>query len=340
MVVKKSIGTQANEILTKRRTDGERTQNAHRQDILHRIPEIGKLQDEKDRYQFLAMRLSVSGRKNECEPLYRKFATADQNIKELLVQNGYPKDYMERKYVCPICQDRGFVRETGKPCECLKNLQHEIRIANYHKSNYDNDASFESSDLSLFSDEVDPTWKISPRQLHIAASKKLIKFCEDRKAALTNPKIPPENFLLTGKPGTSKSYLSSCVIKRLDEYGIPTLYVSAPALVDAIFEDMDNKNTDQRGANREEFVNADILILDDLGTESPTEYVTKMISEIIAERLLKNKSTIISTNLTFKLIGKSYPERLQSRLSAFTQIPCFGPDLRVIIAKRKKDMIS
>ena len=335
MGVKKSIGMQANEILTKRRTDGERTQIAHLEEISNRFPEINKLRDDKNRYRNQAWTFAATGRISESAPLQKKYDDAEKKIREILVQNGYPPDYLERKYVCSVCKDSGYLLKSNRICECLKKLEHEIRIANYHKSNYDHNASFENSDLSLFSDEVDPIWKISPRQIHIAANKKLIKFCEDRKAALTNPDIPPENFLLTGKPGTSKSYLSSCVIKRLEEYNIPTLYVSAPALVDAIFEDMDNKNTNQRGTNRAEIVNADILILDDLGTESPTEYVTKMITEIISERLLKNKSTIISTNLTFKLIGQSYPDRLQSRLSTFTQIPCFGPDLRVIIAKRK-----
>lgn len=60
----------------------------------------------------------------------------------------------------------------------------------------------------------------------------------------------------------------------------------------------------------------DLLILDDLGTEFLSQFVTAMLYNIINTRLLLEgrPTNIISTNLSFQEISKRYTDRLTSRL--------------------------
>ena len=74
----------------------------------------------------------------------------------------------------------------------------------------------------------------------------------------------------------------------------------------------------------------DLLILDDLGTEFLSQFVTSMLYNIINTRLLEGRPTIISTNLTFQEISKRYTDRLASRLfGGYEQFEFVGRDVRI-----------
>ena len=72
------------------------------------------------------------------------------------------------------------------------------------------------------------------------------------------------------------------------------------------------------------------MILDDLGTEFLSQFVTSMLYNIINTRLLEGRPTIISTNLTFQEISKRYTDRLASRLfGGYEQFEFVGRDVRI-----------
>ena len=74
----------------------------------------------------------------------------------------------------------------------------------------------------------------------------------------------------------------------------------------------------------------DLLIIDDLGTEYNNAYTAALIFHGINERLLRNKHTIISTNLNFEQIRERYTDRVLSRIYRnFTAIRFFGDDIRM-----------
>ena len=74
----------------------------------------------------------------------------------------------------------------------------------------------------------------------------------------------------------------------------------------------------------------DLLILDDLGTEFLSQFVTAMLYNIINTRLLEGRPTIISTNLSFQEISKRYTDRLTSRLfGGYMHIEFLGRDIRI-----------
>ena len=74
---------------------------------------------------------------------------------------------------------------------------------------------------------------------------------------------------------------------------------------------------------------ADLLIIDDLGTEVSNTFTNAEIFNIVNTRLLWGKKTIISTNLTPNEISEIYTDRVFSRIfDKFIPLKFFGKDLR------------
>lgn len=74
----------------------------------------------------------------------------------------------------------------------------------------------------------------------------------------------------------------------------------------------------------------DLLIIDDLGTELTNSFVSSQLFLCINERILRKKSTIISTNLPLDRFMETYSERTFSRISSnYTIIKLFGNDIRI-----------
>ena len=84
----------------------------------------------------------------------------------------------------------------------------------------------------------------------------------------------------------------------------------------------------------DDILNVDLLVIDDLGTEFATSLVSSQIFNIINERMVNSRSTIISTNLTPDRIKEQYSDRVLSRLTdEFEFLTLTGDDIR--IKKRK-----
>ena len=74
----------------------------------------------------------------------------------------------------------------------------------------------------------------------------------------------------------------------------------------------------------------DLLIIDDLGTELTNAFTVSQLFLCLNERILRQKSTIISTNLGLGQLAETYSERTFSRISSsYTIIKLFGNDIRI-----------
>ena len=75
--------------------------------------------------------------------------------------------------------------------------------------------------------------------------------------------------------------------------------------------------------------NCDLLVIDDLGTEMVNSFTNMELFNIINERLLKRKNTIISTNIQILDLKNTYSERLTSRIFGnFKHLEFYGQDVR------------
>ena len=133
-----------------------------------------------------------------------------------------------------------------------------------------------------------------------------------------------------GNTGTGKTFLTNCVAKELLDRGNSVIYFSAFSLFDILAKNTFGKHPEIAGDYHNIF-NCDLLIIDDLGTESPNSFTVSQLFQCLNERILRKKSTIISTNLSLKEIADIYSERISSRItSSFTLLKLYGEDIRIL----------
>jgi DNA replication protein DnaC len=77
-------------------------------------------------------------------------------------------------------------------------------------------------------------------------------------------------------------------------------------------------------------IDCDFLTIDDLGTEVTSSFAASQLFHVLNERIAKNRSTIISTNMTPEEFSAVYSQRIYSRLlSHYKFIKLVGTDIRI-----------
>ena len=146
-----------------------------------------------------------------------------------------------------------------------------------------------------------------------------------------------KNLFLTGAPGLGKTFLSACIARSVSEQGFSVVYDTAGN----IFAQFENRKfqRDAEGVQtaRDEtrrYLNCDLLILDDLGSELTTQFTQSALYELINTRLVSDRRTVISSNLTPEDVVRRYTPQISSRLlGEFYILHFFGDDIRLL--KRK-----
>lgn len=230
---------------------------------------------------------------------------------------------LEPHFSCEKCKDTGMA-EDGM-CECFRR---ELIAENFRLSNLDRSLShqtFENFDLSLF-DTTPRDGMLSPRD----NMKKIFDFCT---AFVRQFDRQNKSLLFTGATGLGKTYLSTAIAKALLEQGKSVIYISAPEFARRIEA---ARFRDEEG-ELQQFTEADMLILDDLGVEGHTPYVIGTLTDLMDRRIRMGKPMLISTNLNLDGIQKAYDERIVSRLLGhFVYCYFYGEDLRIKAFKEGK----
>ena len=226
---------------------------------------------------------------------------------QALSDAGFPLNYLEPIYDCPTCQDTGFV--STAQCDCLKQriiralyaqsgIEHMLETNNFSTLSYD---YYEGADLEAFKDAV--------------------QTCKDM---IANSPVQKTNLLFSGTVGCGKSFLSGCVAKELMDQGASVVYFSATQLFDILYQNSLYNEL-------EDLYNYDLVIVDDLGSEVTNSIVTAKLFSFLNERILREKATIISTNLSLSEMKERYSERIVSRIiQNFKWCKLSGPDIRIL----------
>ena len=150
---------------------------------------------------------------------------------------------------------------------------------------------------------------------------------------------PTENNLLfCGNSGLGKTFISSCIANELIKKGKTVLYQTAPVMLDNIIDYKFGKTNN----NIVSTINSvDLLIIDDLGTETKNNLKITELFNIINSRLLNQNNTItktiISTNLSLQELYNNYDERILSRIIGnYEACYFFGDDIRI---KKKMSVV-
>jgi len=147
--------------------------------------------------------------------------------------------------------------------------------------------------------------------------------------AMKFPKTKKPNIVLSGDTGTGKTFALVYLGTELIENKVFPLYTTAFGLVDRykrfVFE------RDEHAFR--ELLDAEVLLIDDLGTEPRIPNITdENFYNLINERLLGKRPFVISTNLTPDELINRYGERIAGRILAretASVIRFDGKDLRL-----------
>ena len=138
------------------------------------------------------------------------------------------------------------------------------------------------------------------------------------------------NLLFSGNTGLGKTFLSACIARSVADQGYSVVYESAGHLFAALEKARFEANEENRRAAAK-YTECDLLIVDDLGTELPGQFVTAALYSLINDRLLTGKPTIISTNLNSDEIARRYNPQIASRLrGSYKRVAFVGDDIRLL----------
>lgn len=290
-------------------------------EVYERAPKIKEIDHMIATYSVASARRLLDGDTKALAQLKAQIASFRHEKSVILHELGYPDDYFEPVYTCPDCKDTGYIN--GKRCHCFKqqaidlvytqsNIKDVLAVENFQTFSYD----------YYSDDEIDATTGLSSLATIKSAVLKCHEFINEFDDSF-------RNLLLYGDTGIGKTFLSNCIAKELLDTGHSVIYFTAFQLFDILSKGVFEKDAEALAMHQSIF-DCDLLIIDDLGTELANSFTTSQLFLCLNERILRKKSTLISTNLNMRQIADIYSERVLSRISnSYTIIKLFGDDIRM-----------
>lgn len=309
-----------------KRDNNQRDKDKRIREVYTKIPEIEMI-DEDIRKIGLTMSKSILSNPLGYEEVVNDTRKRIDKLKMqkayLLTEANIPADYMDVKYTCDKCKDTGYL-SNNKRCNCFKqslvnrayemsNLEKVLKVENFQNFNID-----------LFSNEKYEDEDLTPKENMtdiVGIAEGFIDSFDENNG---------RNLLFYGSTGLGKTYLSNCIAKSLLDKQKIVVYQTAFTIMDILerrrFRNDRNKIVEYQ---YDLLFDADLLIIDDLGTELTNSFTNAEIFNIVNTRLISGKKSLISTNLTPKEISQIYTDRIFSRIfDKFIPLKFYGKDLR------------
>lgn len=308
-----------------------------KQQIIDKIPKLQKLEEQKDNLAINTTKIMLNcdniEKQVKMENLSLQMSEIDKKIDKTLAENGLSRKDYEPNFDCKICNDTGVITQNGKTKYCSCFLQKVINSA-YAQANMNrlDEENFDSFDIGFYSNKKNKEkYGIdkSPYENIILIKSIAEKFCKNIDLNCQ------KNLLFVGNTGLGKTFLANCIANNVIKSCHTVVYQTAPMLMDSIINYKFSYNRDEFARQQyNQIFDVDLLIIDDLGTETLSSNKFTELFNIINTRLLKNKKMLISTNLTLNELYQEYDERVMSRLIGnFTICKFIGDDIRL---KKKK----
>lgn len=299
----------------KKRKKSEDTQKRHLLEVYAQIPELKALDYELSSTGLQILGATLQGK----EGLEERIAAIKKKNKELqkkraslLISKGFDENYTEQVFECEKCRDEGYVNE--KMCSCLRNALITKQLEASGVGQLISGQSFENFSLDMYPSDV---------------REGMACLFDDLKEYALSFSKDSSNLLFVGGTGLGKTHLSTAIAKTVIEKSFYVVYETATN----IFSDFESDRFRDRYAGEEpvakKYMECDLLILDDLGTEVVTNFTVSCLYNLINTRLNKRLPIILSTNLNSAEIRKLYNDRITSRLFGDFEIKVFrGTDNR------------
>ena len=302
----------------------------NKNNLYKNYPRLEEIENEINKLSIDKIKSILSSNTNELNKFDLKIQELQTEKEKIFKNANISANSLLPHYECKLCNDTGYISNGYKSvmCNCLKQKIFNIE---YNKSNIGNIEfeNFSSFSLNYYSDEINVEkygLNISPRE----NIKTIKKISENFIKNFENPS--EKNLLFTGNTGLGKTFLCNCIAYELLKQGKTVLYQTAPVMIDNIINCRFGK-LDTNSNIIENILNVDLLIIDDLGTETLNNMKLTELFTIINSRILNQNNkitkTIISTNLDLKTIFSIYNERIGSRFVGHYNICKFiGDDIR------------
>lgn len=318
MAYSKETYKKAEQELSERRSRALAEREEHHRIAVAAVPEILET-EEKMSSAGLATIKALGMGADDAKEYIRKLSEinlAAQTQRSLLLKNaGFPENWLDVRYSCKKCEDKGFVN--GIMCDCFKELLKSLEYEKLCSNLPVNNCRFDNFKLDYYPEGVGT----SPRR----RMESVLDFCKTYAAEFSQKS---SSLLLYGHTGLGKTHLSLAIAGKVVEAGHGVIYSSAQNL----FNKLEKEKFGRSDGNTEEnILGCNLLIIDDLGAEFTTQFTVSALYNIVNSRELEGKPTIISTNLTPEQLLSTYSERIASRiLNNYTLLRFDGTDIRQI----------
>lgn len=318
--------------------DYQRQQAAGRQELAERIEEIHSRFPEFSELDGLIASTSTScaramltGTGCSVDELKQQISVLSRRKADILRRAGYPADYLELRYRCPDCQDTGYIG--SQKCHCFRQAIIDLLYTQSNLRENLQEENFSTLSMHYYSDElVDPVTGLTAAQTAQRTVAECRRFVQEFDQKF-------ENIFLYGETGLGKTFLSHCIAKELLDSTHSVIYFSAFRLFDLFADSAFGRRENTTASELEQHIfECDFLIIDDLGTELVNSFVSSQLFLVLNERILRKKSTLISTNLNLGTFADTYSERVFSRISSnYLMLKLIGDDIRIQkkISRRK-----
>ena len=235
------IGRAVEAELTARKQRCKAKQDLRKAEIYRKIPAVRDIDESMTSIAF-DMGRQIMANKNADEVL----GIAEDLIKaklrersELLTANGFPADYLDKQYFCPICRDSGHIGD--ELCRCVSQIA--VKAA-FENSGLNPDQNFKNFNLDL---QRSPKERLAVARIRDAAM----------EYADTFPDSERRDLIYTGEPGVGKTYLLNCIGVRILERGYSVLKINAYHLIRLTLDTL-RMGPDEKP----DFLIPDLLIID------------------------------------------------------------------------------
>ena len=293
-----------------------RALNTRTQEVYDRFPEIKQIDGQiSDLAENFASSFTTEGIMT-FEEYRRKLADLRMEKEALMKCYRISPETLQMQYRCPDCQDTGYI--DNEKCHCFRQ---RIIDEMYQQSNLRE--ILKEENFSTLSYKYYDQENLEKMKVAVETCK---KFTENFDKGF-------ENILLCGTVGIGKTFLSNCIAKEILDQGHSVLYLSSFQLFDLMAKNSFSGNAPKEDSVTKQYphiFDSDLLIIDDLGTELANSFTMAGFFLVINERLLRKKSTLISTNLSPEKILTTYTERTASRIiSNYKMLKLSGSDIRL-----------
>ena len=313
--------TRARAILAQQKADRESENNARLQAAYARVPRLKEI----DMALISTMAQAAQAaflQGNDGKAVLERARQSNLQLQEerkALVERYWEPGFLNEEPICPDCGGSGYVG--AQMCHCLKALC--VKEQRKEMGAAFQNASFDTFLLDYYSDAVIPQVKMSPRTV-------MEKTLDSCRRYARNFTMDSGNLLLSGGTGLGKTHLALAIGAAVGEQGYSVCYETAAGLFGKL-EKAKFTPSEENSREAEKLEKCDLLILDDLGTEMPSQFVTAALYNLLNTRLLAKRPMIITTNLNVDEAAGRYSMQIASRLyGEFKRLTFLGSDIRII----------